>query len=109
MFDWVIDPLSVWTLKGQLQRWPWATVASRPFSQGQGLGEESAEKTTSGLVAEGWPEARSQRQVCDGWLVVTNPRGNQVSHRRVWWGRGLDGTVSGTISLQKWDCPCGVS
>ena len=47
--------------------------------------------------------------MCDGWLVVTNPRGNQVSHRRVWWGRGLDGTVSGTISLQKWDCPCDVS
>lgn len=47
--------------------------------------------------------------MCDGWLVVTNPRGNQVSHGRVWWGRGLDGAMSGTISLQKWDCLCGVS
>ena len=34
----MIDPFSVWTLTGQLQRWPWATVARRPFSQGQGLG-----------------------------------------------------------------------
>lgn len=44
--------------------------------------------------------------MCDGWLVVTNPRGNQVSHGRVvgtWpgWGDVRD-HLPAEVGLSVW-------
>lgn len=77
-------------------------MAKTPLLPLQGTGEASAEKNTSGLVAEGRPEARSHKDDCvttDSWSQTWGE--NPVGHGRVCQGRGLDGAMSGTTSLQK--------